>query len=80
MDLFVCGPQSEICKCECSADIKVNKITLITDGPTPRPSCEHKWDGEPFQDKDERGHVRMESSSCSRCGMLSVDHDMWALP
>lgn len=37
-------------------------------------SCGHSWDG-PFIEFSNGG-----SSSCSKCGMLAVDHDVWVLP
>lgn len=60
IDIFICGPQSAKCKCECSRG-----------GP-----CEHKWDGETYTAED----GRMETATCSRCGALAIEHDMWVLP
>lgn len=38
--------------------------------------CEHKWDGEPWLSKDGTGW----STTCSRCGMTAMSHDMRFLP
>ena len=32
--------------------------------------CEHKWDGPPHEEE------RFGTATCSRCGMLAIDHDM----
>lgn len=34
--------------------------------------CEHKWDGEPYESED----GCCWSSTCSRCGTMSMSHDM----
>lgn len=39
-------------------------------------SCEHMWDGPVVEFDGGRGG----SSSCSKCGMLAIDHDLWAGP
>lgn len=39
-------------------------------------SCEHVWDGPGVEFDEGRGG----SVSCSRCGMLAIDHDIWAMP
>ena len=38
--------------------------------------CEHQWDGKWVREEREGGGG-MESSSCSRCGMLCIDHSLW---
>lgn len=38
--------------------------------------CEHQWDGEGASVTYEDGG-NMESVSCSKCGMLAIDHSMW---
>jgi hypothetical protein len=42
-------------------------------------ACEHKWDG-PVEEFSMEGGGCGGSSTCSRCGMRSIDHDMWVLP
>lgn len=39
-------------------------------------SCEHKWDGEPWESPDECCW----SATCSRCGCTALSHDMRVLP
>ncbi len=39
-------------------------------------SCEHVWDGPTWTSDDGRA----QSATCSRCGMVQMDHDMWVLP
>ena len=41
------------------------------DGP-----CEHQWDGAWYESED----GRMGTSTCSRCGMHRIDHDLWVCP
>ena len=38
--------------------------------------CEHKWDGDGVEFDDGHGW----SSTCSRCGCMSISHDMRVLP
>lgn len=38
--------------------------------------CEHKWDGGPYESED----GRIWSTTCSRCGMTSVSHDVSCAP
>jgi hypothetical protein len=38
--------------------------------------CGHQWDGEGESITYEDGGG-MESASCSKCGMLAIDHSMW---
>lgn len=38
--------------------------------------CGHQWDGEGESVIYEDGGG-MESASCSKCGMLAIDHSMW---
>lgn len=40
----------------------------------PEHACEHKWDGEGYEDET------MSSTTCSRCGMLSFTHSMRTMP
>lgn len=63
--VFACGPSMRTCKCECP------------DGP-----CEHQWDGPWVEFKNDHDSEGLSggSSSCSKCGMLSMDHDIWVLP
>jgi hypothetical protein len=46
------------------------KCECATGGP-----CDHVWDGPevPFGD-------RGSSSTCSKCGMTAIDHDLWVCP
>jgi hypothetical protein len=65
--VFSCGPSSEKCTCNCPG------------GP-----CEHQWDG-PWQDLidlDGEGneYVSGSSATCSKCGMLCLEHDLWVSP
>ena len=39
----------------------------------PEGTCEHKWDG-PWVEEASGASV-----TCSRCGMLSMQHDMWVM-
>lgn len=61
---FSCGPSSTKCRCECSRENR---------GP-----CDHRWDGAGESILYEDGGS-MASVSCSRCGMLAIDHDIWVL-
>lgn len=36
----------------------------------PEHACEHKWDGEGYEDET------LSSTTCSRCGMLSYSHSL----
>jgi hypothetical protein len=36
--------------------------------------CEHKWDGEPYQDEG------LYSATCSRCGVTAFSHSIRFLP
>ena len=38
--------------------------------------CEHKWDGKPYESEDGCAW----STTCSRCGMTAMNHDMRCLP
>lgn len=42
----------------------------------PEGDCGHKWDG-PTVELDEGLVV---TSSCSKCGMTAIDHDLWVAP
>jgi hypothetical protein len=48
-----------------------HKLTLSMCGPR---DCEHKWDG-PEVLFENGGSV-----SCSKCGMLAIDHAIWEGP
>lgn len=37
-------------------------------------SCDHRWDGPEVE------LSRGMSVTCSRCGMLAIQHDLWVLP
>lgn len=39
-------------------------------------SCGHVWDGPTWTSEDGLA----QSATCSRCGMVQMDHDMWVLP
>ena len=39
------------------------------DGP-----CEHKWDG-PVHNEPQ-----MSTATCSKCGELAINHDLWVMP
>jgi hypothetical protein len=79
MDIFICGTSTNKCKCECGRqEASMKKDELVLDMEPPRPICEHKWDGEGMDFLDEDGRVMGGSVSCSVCGMLAIDHDMWA--
>lgn len=66
IDIFICGPQTAQCKCNCPN------------------GCEHQWDGETVQlmgtGRSGKEYVAGESASCSRCGMVAMEHDLWVLP
>jgi len=65
MQVFEYGPPTGTCKCDCS-----------TGGP-----CEHVWDG-PSEDiylHYEEGGLSS-SSTCSKCGVLTIAHDLWVCP
>jgi len=38
--------------------------------------CEHIWDGPEREFAEGRGS----SATCSRCGMMAVEHSMWSGP
>lgn len=46
----------------------------------PNGPCEHQWDGEPVREYHDNSNLASESSTCSRCGMDSMAHDMWVSP
>jgi hypothetical protein len=56
-----------------SSNFKPNSCycACATHGP-----CEHTWDGEPYESEDGLEF----STTCSRCGMTSMSHDMRFLP
>ena len=39
-------------------------------------SCEHVWDGPTWTSPDGCA----QSATCSRCGAVQMDHDLWVLP
>jgi len=58
------------------------EITIHTCGPSrkeckcqcPDGPCEHKWDGETVS------YGRAYTSTCSKCGMLAIEHSLWVGP
>ncbi len=40
------------------------------------PKCGHQWDGPEWESEDGLSG----SSTCSKCGMVRMDHDMWVCP
>ncbi len=43
--------------------------------------CGHVWDGpEVLLGGDTRETANGSSASCSRCGMIVMQHDMWVMP
>lgn len=77
---FTCGADtdSEDCSPACPPH---PAVTAVVCGPQsakckcqcPDGSCEHKWDGpaESFEG--------CTTTTCSRCGMTAMGHDMWVL-
>ena len=63
---------------------KEAEVTVHACGPSrpdcrcgcPDGECGHRWDGPTVTSTDK---LTM-SVSCSRCGMLAIDHDMWVAP
>ena len=63
---------------------ETKSLTLIACGPgsakckcaCPDGPCEHKWDGAWVKTDDQGG----ESVTCSRCGKVAMDHDLWVAP
>lgn len=45
----------------------------------PAGKCDHIWDG-PVHNEDQGTYGGFESATCSKCGMLAVEHDLKALP
>lgn len=40
------------------------------------PVCDHVWDGETWKSED----ARIESATCSKCGVRAIDVDLMRLP
>lgn len=59
-------------------------LQVVTCGPQsskcrcqcPDGHCDHKWDGEGWEGEDGLSG----SSTCSRCGMIRMEHDTWVGP
>ena len=54
-----------ICECKCSC---------------PDGDCDHVWDGPEEIERYENGNVKSASSTCSKCGMSAMSHDVWVCP
>ena len=63
--IFPCGPSREDCVCKCD--------------PEKGPDCGHVWNGHVVE-RELPGGASLSSVTCSRCGMLAADHDLWVAP
>jgi hypothetical protein len=55
----------------CGPGTQTCRCECVSGGP-----CEHRWDGPGAPIADGQGS----SATCSQCGKLAIDHDLWVLP
>lgn len=56
---------------QCGPSTLACKCACADHGP-----CQHTWDG-PIEEGLMDGGGHYSTTTCSRCGMTSMDHDMW---